>query len=337
MAEDSGHTKKTKDWLGRDVEEHFGENGEPTGKTRFTTNWRGQPVQEHIGPDGEKIGETRKGTDTFGRDRAVHANDKGEPIGYSRNETDSLGRPVQRHYTNSGEPVGETRSGSDWLGREQKVHKGRYFKSGEQSEAPEGSYYGGSGVGNSGSVTARRSSGGWLVLAGLAVVAIIAYIVGQQSGVTNVGGTRPLAPAGVPVYNLQCGQAFDVQIPPAVRRAVLIVPPCKCSDLSELNYDCTGWVRIMEPNSHWQMVIRNDDGTKANECVVLEEFKIGRGPQGVSPTTPLKMAGCGGARNPETAMAKTKDNPEGVPLAIPDRFTIQNVQNFPIRVSIEFP
>ena len=142
--------------------------------------------------------------------------------------------------------------------------------------------------------------------------------------------------AGAPVYNLQCGQTFDIQIPPAVRRIMLVVPPCKCSDLSELNYDCTGWVRIMQPDSHWQMTMRNIDGSEANECVVLMEYKKGRGPQGFSRNTPIKIAGCG-AIDRETATFPTKDNPRGEPLRIPDRFTIQNVQDVPVRVRIEFP
>ena len=191
-------------------------------------------------------------------------------------------------------------------------------------------------MGSSGSVTAGRSPWGWLVLAGLSVVAIIAYVVGQQNGMKNVGSTTPLASPGVPIYNLQCGPSFDVQMPSAVRRAILIVPPCKCSDLSELNYDCTGWVRIMEPESHVQMIVRNADGIMANECIFLEEYRSGRGPAGVSPSTPIKLAGCGGT-TPEPSTLRTRSNPQGEPLRIPDRFTIQNVQQYPIRVSVDFP
>ena len=171
----------------------------------------------------------------------------------------------------------------------------------------------------------------------VAVVVILSYFMGQQHGATYVGSTHPVASAVAPVYNLQCGQTFDIQIPPAVRRTMLVVPPCKCSDLSELNYDCTGWVRIMQPDSHWQMRILNVDGSEANECVVLVEYKKGRGPQGVSPNTPIKTAGCEGINNHETtSTVTTKDNPGGEHPRIPDRFTIQNVQDVPIRVSIEF-
>jgi hypothetical protein len=338
MAENSGYTKKTKDWLGRDVEKHFDKDGKPTGETRFSTDWAGRPIQVHVDPEGKKTGETKKDTDFIGRDRAVHVNDQKETIGYSRDEKDWIGNPVQRHYKNSGEPVGESRIGRDWLGRKQREHEGRYFKSGEQSDeaSKNGSYYGGSGAGSPRAIAASGTGKGWLIVGALAAVAIIAYGLGQQNGVTNVGSTGP-APSGVPVYNLQCGQTFDVQIPPPVRRAFFIVPPCKCSDLSELNYDCTGWVRIMEPNSHFEMVMRNADGVMANECIVLYEYSKGRGPVGVPPGKPIKVAGCGGAANPEMALFRTKDVPQGMSLLIPDRFTIQNIQQYPIRVSIDFP
>jgi hypothetical protein len=124
-------TKKTTDWLGREKEEHFNDEGKKIGETRFTTNWLGTPVQEHFDVGNEKTGETRAGRDWLGHDRAEHFNTKHERIGTSRNETDWLSHQVQRHYGRSGDRVGETRAATDWFGRPYKEHQGEYFKAGD--------------------------------------------------------------------------------------------------------------------------------------------------------------------------------------------------------------
>jgi hypothetical protein len=335
MGDDSGYTKKEKDWLGRDKEVHFNEDDEKTGETTFTTDWKGQSKQIHVDAGGEKTGETRSGTDFFGRARAEHVDENNEVIGHSRDEKDWCGKSVQVHYDTSGNKVGETRSGHDWLGRARKEHTGQYFKAAERSQSSEDTHYGGSGATSSTAIAASGTGKGWLIVGGFAIVALIAYGLGELKGV-NVGGAGSVARSGVPVYNLQCGQTFDVQIPPAVRTAFFVVPPCKCADLSELNYDCTGWVRIMEPNRYSQMNMRSDDSSAVNECIVLWEYRKGRGPQGIVPGTPIKIGGCNANSHQEISTLRTRHNPNEQSLAIPDRFTVQNVQELPIRVRIDF-
>lgn len=130
----SGHTKKTTDWLGRAVEEHFDDSGHKVGETRFTKDWLGRTVQEHFDASDTKTGETKRGSDWLGRDRAEHFDSSGRHVGYSRDDTDWLGRPIQRHYDESGAEVGASRYGRDWLGRPQKEHEGEYYKGGAPNQ-----------------------------------------------------------------------------------------------------------------------------------------------------------------------------------------------------------
>ena len=130
-----GTTKKGSDWFGREIEEHFDDDGNKTGETRFTTDWLGNPVQEHFDEDGDKTGETRAGSDWLGNSRAEHFDTDGDRIGTSHNETTWLGEDVQRHYDAAGERVGETHSSTDWFGRPRKEHEGEFFKSHTSTEA----------------------------------------------------------------------------------------------------------------------------------------------------------------------------------------------------------
>jgi hypothetical protein len=129
-------TKKTTDWLGREKEEHFDDNGQKVGETRFSKTWLGNPRQEHFDAENNKIGETRAGSDLLGRDRAEHFDSNHNRVGTSRDERDWIGRPVQRHYDSSGTQVGETHRREDWIGRSYKEHQGEYFKAQSGCSSP---------------------------------------------------------------------------------------------------------------------------------------------------------------------------------------------------------
>lgn len=128
MGDKSAYTKKSTDWLGREIEEHYDSAGRKIGETRFASDWFGSPKQEHYDTHGNKIGESRKGSDWLGSERAEHFDSEGNRVGYSRNEVDWLGRPVQSHYAVSGDRIGTTRRGQSWMGQARKEHEGTFFK-----------------------------------------------------------------------------------------------------------------------------------------------------------------------------------------------------------------
>jgi hypothetical protein len=165
-------TKKTTDWLGREKEEHIGDDGKKIGETRFTTDWLGNRVQQHY-KNSVKVGETRAGRDWLGRDRAEHTERNGDPIGTSRNETDWLGRQVQRHYRGS-QQVGETRSKEDWLGRSFKEHNGEFFKGRSDGNAPDTKLSG--GIGGYNSSPQSNASGGTLGKAVLILLVLLSIV-----------------------------------------------------------------------------------------------------------------------------------------------------------------
>lgn len=137
MAEKSGRTEKTTDWMGNEKEVHYDSDGHKVGETRFTTDWMGNPKQEHLDTSGNKIGETKAGTDFWGQSRAEHYDNDGKMIAYSRDDADWTGSYVQKHYNTSHEQVGSTRRETGILGDTKKVHEGEYFKARGRESSPE--------------------------------------------------------------------------------------------------------------------------------------------------------------------------------------------------------
>lgn len=135
----SGYTRKTKDWLGQEKEEHFDPTGKKIGETRFTKGFLGfSPKQEHFNSRNEKIGETRSGANFLGDTRAEHFNAKGKPIGYSKNTTKFFGGVVQKHYDLHGNVVGTSERCDDGLKGIRREHKGVFYKAegASQSQNP---------------------------------------------------------------------------------------------------------------------------------------------------------------------------------------------------------
>lgn len=128
--EKSGYTRKTKDRLGQEKEEHFDSSGKKIGETRFTKDFLGFSRQEHFNSRNEKIGETRKGVDMLGGDRAEHFNSQGKRIGYSKDATNFFGGAIQKHYDTQGKVVGSSERRADAWGQLRREHKGTFYKAG---------------------------------------------------------------------------------------------------------------------------------------------------------------------------------------------------------------
>jgi len=147
MAEKSGRTEKTTDWMGNKKEVHYDSDGHKVGETRFTTDWMGNPKQEHYDTSGSKVGETRAGVDGWtGQSRAEHYDRDGKMIGHSRDDADWTGSYVQKHYNTSHKQVGSTHRKTGIFGDVKKVHEGEYFKAKGRESSPD--------------QTVRTSSGG---------------------------------------------------------------------------------------------------------------------------------------------------------------------------------
>lgn len=174
---------------------------------------------------------------------------------------------------------------------------------------------------------------GWTIFIACAA-GIFGLILGASHFNLQQGGTASRSAQSSPtghVLSLACGGGMDVQINSRMREVYFIVPQCKCSNLSELDWDCTGWVRLVDAASIPSISGFNIASVDGSPCILYEEFAKSRGPVGFPPNTPVRVRGC----DPNLPNAiSTKDGQ--ISLPVPDRFTFQNVQSAPITVRVRF-
>ena len=177
----SGYSKKTTDFFGRPVTEHFNSKGQKTGHSKQGTNFFGTPRTERFNAKGEKTGYSKKSTNLWGTPIKEHFNTKGEKTGYSKKDTDLLGSPVMNRYAVKGEKIGQSRVGSTLFGtpivehfREAKPSTSGY------SGSPTSSAFVAGELSSNGADQTKSSGAGWVI-----IVAIAAVIILIASGAMN--------------------------------------------------------------------------------------------------------------------------------------------------------
>lgn len=200
----SGYSKKSSDWLGRSIIEHYNSEGKKTGHSRKGSDWLGRPRTEHYNTKGEKTGYNKKSSDWLGRSITERYNAKGEKTGYNKKNTDWLERPVIDRYNSKGEKTGFSRDSSDWLDRPVTEHYTYGSRSAYQPDPESAATSGvqshqGAQSGNS-EKTSDHSFLGTLLL--VAVACVIAFLWLHSSVAPDsrspivVGPTHPTSQTG---------------------------------------------------------------------------------------------------------------------------------------------
>jgi hypothetical protein len=117
----SGHSKKSADWLGRPITEHYNTKGEKTGYNKKSTNFWGTPITERYNSKGEKTGYNKKSTNFWGTPITERYNSKGEKTGYSKEGTTFWGTPIIEHYREESLTAPSTTRAPEYSGCDQSV------------------------------------------------------------------------------------------------------------------------------------------------------------------------------------------------------------------------
>jgi hypothetical protein len=112
----SGYSKKSSDWLGRPITEHFNSRGDKTGYSKKGTSIFGSARTERFNSKGEKTGYSKKSTNLFGTATREHYKSNGDKIGYSKDGRSLLGAPITERYNSKGEKIGQSKVGSTFFG-----------------------------------------------------------------------------------------------------------------------------------------------------------------------------------------------------------------------------
>ena len=112
----TGHSKKSKDWLGRPIIEHFNSKGEKTSYSRPSKNVWGTPITEHYNSKGEKTGYNKKSETVWGTPRTDRHNSQGEKTGYNAKSETVWGTPITERYNSKGEKTGYSAKSRNFWG-----------------------------------------------------------------------------------------------------------------------------------------------------------------------------------------------------------------------------
>jgi hypothetical protein len=176
----SGHSKKSKDWLGRTVINHYDDKGKKTGYSRSTKDFWGNPVSERFNTKGEKTGHNKRATTFWGKDVTERFNSKGEKVGYNEKGRTFWGTAVTERYNSAGEKTGHSVKASTFWGTPITQHY--------DDSAPSSYVLRHGGSGDSGDYSSRTEapepralSSTWLWVIGIIIVVGIVL----RSGVLN--------------------------------------------------------------------------------------------------------------------------------------------------------
>jgi hypothetical protein len=112
----SGYGKKSKNWLGRTIIEHYNEKGKKTGFSKRTKDFWGNSITERFSNKGEKKGFNKSSKTFWGGDVTERFDSKGERIGYNKKSHTFWGTPVTDRYNTEGEKTGHSIKTSTFWG-----------------------------------------------------------------------------------------------------------------------------------------------------------------------------------------------------------------------------
>jgi len=183
----SGYSKKSSDWLGRPVTEHFNSRDEKTGYSKQGKSFFGAPRTERFNAKGEKTGYSKKGSTFFGTPTKEHYNNSGEKTGHSKEGTSFLGTPIMERFDSEGKKIGHSKQGSTLFGTPIMEHY--------REEARPSSVVGSSlsrGFDSLGTLPGRRgsNSGGWIFAVGAVLALLILFGIAKLFVSANRSDSR---------------------------------------------------------------------------------------------------------------------------------------------------
>ena len=188
----SGYSKKSKDWLGRTVIDHYNNKGEKTGNSKRTKDFWGNSVTERFNTKGEKTGYSKPAKTFFGNEITERFNSKGEKVGYNKKGQTLLGDPVTERYNMKGEKIGHSVKATTFWGTPITQH---YDHTTSSRNIPGRDRTGSSGDYDTSTTGTNPSSSsfGWLWVVGIVIVAGIVLRSGILDSLIAEHSVAPVA------------------------------------------------------------------------------------------------------------------------------------------------